>query len=145
MASQVRDVGQRVRQVEGSIEERTIRVQAPIREQVAKMETIWKQKVTEELSLRRQEQKLDRALSAFKSHAKVRKLEILGYDDAGRKWKALPEGIRKAVEDFNRLTKEERTLALARMREDLRLKPEQVEKLVLKLGRGRGEQGGISI
>ena len=41
--------------------------------------------------------------------------------------------MRKAVEDFNRLPKEGQPIALARMREDLRLKPEQVEKLVRQL------------
>lgn len=144
LAPQVRDAGQRVRQVEGSIEERTVRMQAPVREQVAKIEAIWKQKVTEELAVKRQEQKLDRALSAFRGHARNRALEAPGYNDAGREWKALPEGMRKAIGDFNRLPKEEQPIALARMREDLRLEPEQVEKLVqqFKLGREMGREMG---
>ena len=143
LAPQVRDAGQRLRQVEGSIEERTVRMQAPVREKIKKMETIWKQKVTEELAVKRQEQRLDRALSAFKGHAKGRVLKIPGYDDAGREWKALSVSWRKAIEDFNRLPKEEQPIALARMREDLRLKPEQVEKLVqqFELGRGLGRGG----
>ncbi|SFO42442.1 hypothetical protein SAMN05216332_11611 [Nitrosospira briensis] len=92
-------------------------MQAVVSEQVAKMEAVWKQKITEELALRRQEQTLDRALSAFKGHARSRKLQIPGYDDAGRKWKALTEGLRKAVENFNRLPKEGQGAALAKMRE----------------------------
>ena len=133
LGPQVREAGQRFRQVEGSIEERTVRMQAPVREQVAKMEVVWKQKVTEEQALRRQEQRLDRALAAFKGHARSRVLKIPGYDEAGREWKALTEGMRKAIENFNRLPKEEQPTALARIREDLRLKPEQVEKLVQQL------------
>jgi hypothetical protein len=59
----------------------------------------------------------------------------------------LPENIRKTIEDFNRLPKEEQSVALSRMREDLRLHADKVEKFAQELdlskGRGRG-MGGSS-
>ncbi|MEO6825113.1 MAG: MobA/MobL family protein [Nitrosospira sp.] len=144
LAPQVNEAGQRVKQVEASINERTVKVQAPLREQVATMEAIWKQKVTREMAAKRQEQKLEQALSAFKSHARSRLLNISGYDNAGREWKALPEGMRKTIEDFNRLPKEEKKVALVQIREKLKRQPEHVEKLVQQLELGRGMGRGMS-
>ncbi len=143
LTPQVNEAGQRVSQVEASINERTVRVQAPVREQVVRMEFIWKQKVTQEMAVKRQTQKLERALSAFKSHARSRLLKISGYDNAGREWKALPEGMRKAIEDFNKLPKEKQTVALVQIREKLKRQPEQVEKLVQQMELGRRQGRGI--
>lgn len=54
----------------------------------------------------------------------------------------MPENMRKKIEDFNRLPKEGQSAALTKMREDLRLYPDKVEKLAQELdlskGRGRG-------
>ncbi|MEO7559964.1 MAG: hypothetical protein ABIT23_06905 [Nitrosospira sp.] len=73
--------------------------------------------------------------------AEIRALKLAPQvNNTGREWKALSESMRKAIEVFNRLSKEDQPIALARMREDLRLQPKQVEKLVqqLELGRGLG-------
>jgi len=83
---------------------------------------------------------LDRAISVFKDNAISRALKIHRYSDTGRQWKSLPENMRKTIDDFNRLPKEEQSVTLARMREDLRLNPDKVEKLAqqLELDRGMG-------
>jgi len=110
--------------------------QKPVREQVAKLERVWQQKAAQELDVQRQTKKLDRAISLA--------LKIHGYSDTGRQWKALPENTRKTIEDFNRLPKEKQSMALTKMREDLKLHPDKVEKLVqqLELGRGMGRGRG---
>jgi len=85
----------------------------------------------------------------FKDRAISRALKIHGYSDTGRQWKALPESMRKTIDDFNRLPKEKQSVVLVKMREDLKFHPDKVEKLVqqLELGRGmgRGRRGGVSI
>jgi hypothetical protein len=120
--------------------------QKPVREQVAKLERLWQQKANQELEVLRQAKKLDWAISEFKSHAIGRALKVPSYSDTGTQWRALPENIRKTIEDFNRLPKEEQSVALSRMREDLKLHADKVEKFAQELdlskGRGRGMERG---
>jgi hypothetical protein len=126
------DIGQRV-----EIE------QKPVREQVAKLERIWQQKASQELEVLRQAKKLDWAISEFKSHAISRALKVPSYSDTGTQWRALPENIRKTIEDFNRLPKEEQSVALSRMREDLKLHADKVEKFAQELDLSKGRDRGM--
>jgi hypothetical protein len=82
-------------------------MQKPMREQLPKLERIWQQKAAQELDVQRQAKKLERAISSFKYRAISRALKIHGYRDTGRQWNALPENMRKTIENFNRLPKEE--------------------------------------
>lgn len=74
-------------------------------------------------------------------HAISRALKIHGYSDTGWQWKALPEGMRKTIADFNRQPKEKRSVALEKMREDLKLHPDKVEKFAQQRELGRGWDG----
>lgn len=137
LASRVNAVGQRVRQMESRVEARTVEMQKPARDQVARLERVWQRKIGQELNAQRQAKKLERAISGFKDHAIGRALKIHGYSDTGRQWKALSESMRKTIDDFNRLPKEKQSVALAKMREDLRFHPDRVEKLAQQLELGK--------
>ncbi|SEO46638.1 MobA/MobL family protein [Nitrosospira multiformis] len=142
LMSRVNDARSRAEHIAADIGQRIEIEQKPVREQVVKLERIWQQKASQELDVQRQARKLDRAISEFKKHAISRALKVPSYSDTGKQWKALPENMRKKIEDFNRLPKEGQSAALTKMREDLRLYPDKVEKLAQELdlskGRGRG-------
>lgn len=53
--------------------------------------------------------------------------------------------MRKTIDEFNRLPKEKQSVALARMREDLKLHPYKVKKLVQQLELGREMGRGMSL
>ncbi|MES2538615.1 MAG: Fic family protein [Pseudomonadota bacterium] len=80
---------------------------------------------------------LDKVMSDFKIHAGMREMTAYGYGDTGKKWNALPEQIRKTIDDYNVLPNDARTLALAQMRQDLRRDPAAVDKLAENLVQAR--------
>jgi MobA/MobL family len=84
------------------------------------------QKATEETGI-------DKALSDFKSHALNREMKAFGYGETGKKWNALPEGLRTMIEGFKQLPKEARPMALEGMREVWKRKPEVAEKITNQL------------
>lgn len=87
---------------------------------------------------------LDQALSAFKRHALKREMKSFGYGDTGRQWAAMPEAMRAAIEDFNRLPKEARPIVLARMGEKMQRDPQGVEAFTQGLASAETERKGMS-
>ncbi|HEY8099077.1 MAG TPA: MobQ family relaxase [Methylobacter sp.] len=73
---------------------------------------------------------IDKALSAFKAHAIKREMKAFGYDDDGKKWNAIAEGLRNSIDGFNQLPKEARPVVLDRMRENMKRDPASAEKLI---------------
>jgi MobA/MobL family len=145
LGPQVIRAEQQVRHTETRVEIRTVQAQKPMREQIAKLERACQQKAAQEQQAQRQARRLEQAMSAFKDYASSRALKIHGYSDTGRQWKALPESMRKTLDDFNWLPKQQQSVALAKMREDLKLHPYKVEKLVQQLEQGRemGREMGL--
>ena len=76
---------------------------------------------------------LDKTLSAFKVHAFNREMKAFGYGETGNKWNAMPEKLRTMIEEFNKLPKEARPMALEGMRESWTRKPEAAEKITQQL------------
>lgn len=79
---------------------------------------------------RSEARELDKVLSAFKEHALRREMKASSYGDTGQQWNAIPEPLRKIIEDFNRLSKEARAVALEQMGRN----PQTVETLTQQLG-----------
>jgi hypothetical protein len=79
---------------------------------------------------RSEARELDKVLSAFKEHALRREMKASSYGDTGQQWNAIPEPLRKTIEDFNRLSKEARAVAL----EQIGRNPQTVETLTQQLG-----------
>jgi len=76
---------------------------------------------------------LDKTLSAFKVHAFKREMKAFGYGETGKQWNAIPEKLRTMIEEFNKLPKEARPMALEGMREVWKRKPEAAEKITQQL------------
>lgn len=89
-------------------------------------------------------QDLDKALSVFNVRALKREMKAFGHGDTGQQWNALPEPLRKAIEDYNRLPKEARPVVLERMRENMKRDPQAVEKLTQQLDQGKENDRGMS-
>lgn len=79
---------------------------------------------------RSEARELDKVLSAFKEHALRREMKASRYGDTGQQWNAIPEPLRKTIEDFNSLPKEARAVALEQMGRN----PKTVEALTQQLG-----------
>ena len=76
---------------------------------------------------------LDKTLSAFKVHAFKREMKAFGYGETSKQWNAIPEKLRTMIEEFNKLPKEARPMALEGMREVWKRKPEAAEKITQQL------------
>ena len=114
--------------------------QAPVLAKVAELERFEQQK---EAQVRAQQAKgrwLDEAIAAFKTSAAKREKKSFGFDDKGERWKALPEPMRKVINDFNGLPKEAREASLNGMREKLKSDPQAVKKLMQLLGPAQEKQ-----
>jgi len=77
----------------------------------------------------KEEEGLDKALSAFKAHALKREMKAFGYGETGKQWNAIPEKLRTMIEGFNQLPKEARAVVLDRLRENWKREPEAAEKI----------------
>lgn len=133
-----------LKRTRSSTETRVAQEQAPALAKVAELERIERQRHAQEQAERAKAQALDKALSAFKEHALKRELKAHSYGDTGGQWNAIPEPMRKAIEDFNRLPKEARPVVLEHMRENLSRDPQAVEKLTQQLGQAKGKDRGMS-
>jgi len=79
----------------------------------------------------------DKAVSAFKTLAIRREGKFSGYRDGGKKWEALHDGLKAAVESYNKQPEVVRIAVLERMRENLKLEPGAAEKLTKQLEQGK--------
>jgi hypothetical protein len=134
LAEQVDQAQAHVRNVERSVEARIAREQAPLREYIAELEQAERQKTMQELVERWQTHEFDNALTVFKMLALKREMKVLGHDDTGPQWQALPESLRKAIDNFNRLPKAARATALERMRSSAKLDEEYARRLMREMG-----------
>ena len=78
----------------------------------------------------------DKAVADFKALATKRKGKFLGYGDSGKKWDALPDELKAAIENFNKQPTTARGVALERMRENFKRTPGAAEKLTKQLEQG---------
>lgn len=122
------------RNVERTVQARIIREQAPLREYIADLERLERQKIMQELVERWQTHEFDNALTVFKMLALKREMKAFGYDDAGVRWEMLPQSLRKAIDNFNRLPREARSVALDRMKSGIELNPEDARRLMREMG-----------
>lgn len=136
LAEQVDQAQEHVRNVERAVETRIAREQAPLREYIAELERAERQKTMQELVERWQTHEFDNALTVFKMLALKREMKVLGHDDTGPQWQALPESLRKAIDNFNRLPKAARVIALERMRSSVKLDEEYARRLMREMGLG---------
>jgi hypothetical protein len=136
LAQQVDQIQEHVRNVERAAEARIAREQVPLREYIAELERLERQKTMQELVERWQTHEFDNAMTVFKMLALKREMKVLGHDDAGNRWQALPEALRKAIDNFNRLPKEARAIALERMRSSVKLDEEDARRLMREMGLG---------
>ena len=118
--------------------------QAPVLAQVAELERIERHRQAQEQAERVKTQALDKALSAFETHAFKRQMKAHSYGDTGKQWTALPEPMRQFIEDFNRLAKDDRPAVLERMRDNLKDDPQGVETLARQLDQGKERGRGMS-
>jgi hypothetical protein len=79
----------------------------------------------------------DKAVSDFKALATKREGKFLGYGDSGKKWGALPDELKAAIESFNKQTTTARGVVLERMRESFKREPGAAEKLTKQLEQGK--------
>lgn len=72
------------------------------------------------------------ALSEFKDHAIKRELKNfgigLGYGDDVKHWQALPETLRRQIDEFNKLPKAAKDTALSLMRERMERDPKVAQQ-----------------
>ncbi|WP_025041156.1 hypothetical protein [Nitrosospira briensis] len=88
------------------------------------LERLERQKTMQELAERWQTHEFYSVLTVFKMLALKREMKAFGYDDAGVRWQALSESLRKAIDNFNRLLREVRPVVLDRMRSSIELSRE---------------------
>ena len=60
-------------------------------------------------------------------------MKAFDYGETGKQWNAIPEKLRTMIEEFNKLPKEARPMALEGMREVWTRKPEAAEKIAQQL------------
>ncbi len=87
------------------------------------------------------EAEINLALSEFKDHAIKRELKNFGighgYGDGGEYWKALPEVLRRQIDEFNKLPKETKDIALSLMRGRMERDPKVAEQHIQSLRQGK--------
>lgn len=125
---------ERVGDVEKTVHMRIMREQAPLRDYLAELERLERQKSMQELVGRWQTHEFDNALTVFKMIALKREMNAFGYDDNGAHWQALPQSLRRVVDNFNHLPREARPVALDRMRSDIELNRDDARKLMREMG-----------
>jgi hypothetical protein len=69
--------------------------------------------------------------------AKKREGKFLGYGDSGKKWGALPDALKVAIENFNKQPSTARGVELERMQENFKREPDAAEKLTQQLEQGK--------
>jgi hypothetical protein len=79
----------------------------------------------------------DKAVADFKALAAKREGTFLGYGDKGKKWGALPDELKAAIENFNKQPTTARSVVLERMRENFKRTPGAAEKLTKQLEQGK--------
>lgn len=87
---------------------------------------------------------VQKALREFQSHAIRRDCKSYGYRDGESEWEAFPEPLRKRIEDFNQLPRDQQEVALGRMQRDMEGEPAQVKVLEQKLAKGKVRYRGLS-
>jgi MobA/MobL family len=91
----------------------------------------------------KEEEGLDKALSAFKAHALKREMKAFGYGETGKQWNAIPEKLRTMIEGFNQLPKEGRAVVLDRLRENWKREPEAAAKITQQLEQAEEQNRGM--
>jgi hypothetical protein len=84
----------------------------------------------------------DKAVADFKVLATKREGKFLGYGDSGKRWVALSDELKAAIENFNKQPITARGVELARMRENFKRAPDAAEKLTKQLDQAQDQ--GIS-
>ena len=79
----------------------------------------------------------DKAVADFKALAAKREGKFLGYGDSGKKWGALSDELKDAIENFNKQPATAQGVALERMRENIKRTPGAAEKLTQQMERGK--------
>ncbi|HEY5140185.1 MAG TPA: hypothetical protein VIJ25_12850, partial [Methylococcales bacterium] len=79
----------------------------------------------------------DKAVADFKALAAKREGTFLGYGDKGKKWGALPDELKAAIENFNKQPATARGVKLERMKENFKREPDAAEKLTKQLEQGK--------
>jgi hypothetical protein len=118
--------------------------QEPLLVRIEELKLIYQQKAAQEQEQARKARAVEEALKAFKAQAAKREMKAHGYQEASKKWNALPEGTRKGIEDFNRLPQQERAGVLDEMRQGLEREPERVKSLAEQLDLDRGKGRGLA-
>ncbi len=78
-----------------------------------------------------------KAITDFKALAAKREGKSLGYGDSSKKWGALPDELKAAIESFNKQPATARGMELERMRENFKHEPDAAEKLTQQLEQGK--------
>lgn len=86
----------------------------------------------------------NKAVSAFKTLAIKREGKFSGYRDGGKKWEALPDRLKAAIESYNKQQEAVRGAVLERMRENLKLEPGAAEKLTEQLEQDQDQDRSMS-
>lgn len=128
------------RSVQSGAELDVINEQAPLRQRLDYMERLQQHKAAQEREQQRQEWAVNDALKTFKGHAVSRELKAYGYNDTGKHWQAMPEPMKKMIEDYNRLTERERPIVLERLRENLKRDPEMVARMNRQFEQAREQE-----
>jgi hypothetical protein len=79
----------------------------------------------------------DKAVADFKALAAKREGKFLGYGDSGKKWGALHDELKAAIESFNKQPATAWGVELKRMRENFKREPGAAEKLTKQLEQGK--------
>jgi hypothetical protein len=79
----------------------------------------------------------DKAVADFNALATKRESKFFGYGDSGKKWGALSDELKVAIEIFNKQPAPTRGVALERMRENFKREPGAAEKLTQQLEQGK--------
>ena len=79
----------------------------------------------------------DKAVADFKVLATKREGKFFGYGDSGKKWGALSDELKVAIESFNKQPVTAQGVALERMRENFKREPGAAEKLTQQLEQGK--------
>lgn len=83
------------------------------------------------------ERKVDVIVRDFRMHASKRAIKAHGYGDQGEQWAALPESLKKMIEDFNKVPQQQRPAEIARVRQALLDKPVELSSLSKNIAIGK--------
>lgn len=122
-------VSEQDQQLRRQVRSRVIVAQSDDREALEKLEQLRQDKARQELAAAVAKRELEAVPKDFRRMAASREAKAFGWSDRGGKWQAVPEKLKKLIDDYNASPKEVRVAVLARLTTD-KASSQQLRKLL---------------